>query len=265
LQACTLNSEYLHRAKIADDQHDDAGLEQLSHTSHEVSVVIEPPAQTQPIDYEASIGALLARYAEDDAGTKQQLNVKLEGQELTPLLWSVQHGEVQLARELLNTGCIDMNMRTRDGVNALFMSILAAEAERADTTGMAKSSDHDLKNRLKYPLEEMLLLVQAAGASWATIFDDDKLFSESLTSLPHYPDVIRCIYNKHAEAAAAAARETLQEEHAQVVQGKDRQLAAMREARRLLRMPMAIMGTVVAAVLITILITLTAVLYGYDV
>jgi hypothetical protein len=248
---------------MADQQRDDSSHEELAHTSDEVGVGLEAPVQDHISAYKAYIQALLAKFAGDHSVTQEGFNMELEGQKLTPLLWSVQQGEVELVRELLTTGHIDVNMRTAEGANALFLCVLAAEAQRADTANLAKTFEQDLRsNSLKYPFDAMVLLLQEAGASWATILDDDKVLQfESCTALSHCPDVIRCICRKHAEAAAAKSNQ-LAAEYALKVQHKDRELAVMREVKRLTDRATLITDCVILPVLLIIFLSTAAVLSG---
>jgi hypothetical protein len=248
---------------MADEQRDDSSHEELAHTSDGVVMGLEAPAQNQISAHKAHIQALLAKYAGAYSVTQGEFNMELERQKLTPLLWSVQQGEVELVRELLATGHIDVNMRTAEGANALFLCVLTAEAERADTAVMAKSFEQDLSsNSLKYPFEEIVLLLLGAGASWATVLDDNKLLQcESWTALSYHPDVIRCICRKHAEAAAAKNNKQVAE-YALQVQHKDRELAVMREVKRLTDRATLIAECVIFPVLLIVSLSSAAVLTG---
>jgi hypothetical protein len=250
---------------MVDDESDDAAREDLAHTS-EVNVLLKPPAQKISV-YKAQVQALLAKHAEDHPATKEEFNMKLEGQKLTPLLWSVQQGEVERVRELLDTGLVDVNMRTAEGADALFLSVLAAEAERADSADVVRRSElRLLADPLKYPFEEMVLLLLAAGASWATVLDDNKVLQcKSWTALSYYPDVIRCICRKHTEAATAAVRQSLQAEHTQTVQQKDDQLAALREAMRLMRRKIIIISRLIPVAVLLIIITTLGEMIGHPI
>jgi hypothetical protein len=253
------------RVMMVDDESDDAAREDIAHTSG-VNVLLKPPAQKISV-YKVYIQALLAKYAEDHPAMMEEFNKELEGQKLTPLLWSVQQGEVELVRELLDTGLVDLNMRTAEGANALFLSVFAAEAERADSSNMAKSFEQDLpSDSLKYPFEKVVLLLRAAGASWATVLDDNKLLQcQYWTALSHYPDVMRYICRKHAETAAAAVRESLQAEHTQAVQQKDGELAALREAMRSMHRKITVSSNVIVVIMLLILIISLAELTGHPI
>jgi hypothetical protein len=214
---------------MAEQQRDRVHKEEIEQISDSIDVIPEPPAPAPPSKPLLFIQGLLARHADDKSVTIEEFNASMDADkhlELTPLQWAVEKGDLNLTRDLLDTGLVDVHARGRMGANALFMCVFAAEEEAVDIANMKAIASRVQYEGYgdgprKYPFNDMVALLEGAGANWSTIFDGDRdrlLKFRALAALPNYPGVLRCILRKHAEVAATVARQALQTEHDQILQ-----------------------------------------------
>jgi Ankyrin repeat len=213
--------------------------ERMSVFAQQDGVKPNPPHYTTSAELEAHVATLLEKLSAGSTESSAKLNQIMQGAPITPLHWSVAHGKAEFVQQLLSCGA-DVHHRNHWGANALILCVQAhAEQQTAKARGAMFAEKYGLPlttvesglhlSSNPYPFEQILQLLLDAGATWKTVFDDDRVLKfTGASALPGFPMLIKYIIAKQIELLTDEARQRLLAEHGAAMLNKNAELHTLR-------------------------------------